>query len=64
MDETLVLDFSRSGTTATLAEAPAKKLGASLENVTPVASYAGAGGYLSGDWQALRRKPFRLRFGS
>jgi len=56
MAETLVLYFSRFGTTATLANALAKKLGASLERVTPIASYAGAGGYLRGVWRALRRE--------
>jgi hypothetical protein len=54
MAETLVLYFSRSGMTATLAQELAKKLGASLGRVTPTASYAGPGGYLKGVWQALR----------
>lgn len=54
MSDTLVLYYSRSGVTDTLARRLAARLGADLERVRPVADYGGGAGYLRGVWQALR----------
>ena len=58
MPDTLLIYFSRSGTTERLASQLAAKLGADLELVKPHVSYKGMGGYLRGIWHSLlRRRP-------
>ena len=56
MPDTLLVYFSRSGTTERLASQLAAKLGADLELVKPRVSYKGTGGYLKGIWHSLLRR--------
>lgn len=54
MSDVLVVYYSRSGTTETVARALADRLGAERDRITSSTSYAGTGGYMRGIWHALR----------
>lgn len=56
MTDTLVVYYSRSGTTERLAAQLASKLGADLEVVRTERSYAGIAGYFKGIWHSLSRR--------
>lgn len=56
MADTLVLYFTRSGTTKKLATQLAERLGADLEFIKPDISYSGTMGYLAGIWHSLTRR--------
>lgn len=51
----LIVYFSRTGVTETVARELARGLGADLEPLTPDRSYPGAGGFLRGVFESLRR---------
>jgi len=53
MVDTLILYFTRSGTTEKLAIQLAKRLGADLEFIRPDISYSGIGGYFKGIWHSI-----------
>ena len=57
MDPCLIVYYSRSGVTATVARAMAEMCGAELESLRPVNPVAGVGGLLRAGWQALSASP-------
>ena len=57
MDPCLIVYYSRSGVTATVARAMAEMCGAELESLRPVHPVAGVGGLLRAGWQALSASP-------
>jgi hypothetical protein len=61
MANTLIAYFSRSGTTAQIAEQLSRKLGADLDCIEPQLSYAHTGGYFRGILHSLlhRTPPIR-----
>ncbi len=52
----LVVYFSRSGRTRTVAEAIARRLNADLQEIVPLKGYKGFFGFIRGGYQATRRK--------
>jgi flavodoxin len=55
MADVLVTWYSRSGSTEKVARALAERLGADARPILASASYAGAGGFVRGVWDSLRR---------
>lgn len=64
MSDILVTWYSRSGSTETVARALAKRLGADAEPILTQVSYDGAGGFLRGIWESLRRKAPPVQIGA
>jgi flavodoxin len=61
MHKTLVVYFSRTGYTRTIAEEIATRCGADLEGVRDVRSRSGVWGYLRSAREALRKTPVEIR---
>ena len=61
MADVLVTWYSRSGSTEKVARALAGRLGADARPILTSASYAGAGGFLRGVWDSLRRRAPDIR---
>ena len=56
MADILVTWYSRSGSTETVARALAERLGGDAAPILTSASYGGAGGFIRGVWDSLRRR--------
>ncbi len=63
MTDVLVVYYSRTGTAETVARALAARLGAEIDSIEALTSYAGPFGFLQGIWHSLRdaAPPIRRR---
>lgn len=63
MTDVLVVYYSRMGTTETVARALATRLGAEIDDIEALTSYAGPYGFLTGIWHSIRdaSPPIRRR---
>jgi hypothetical protein len=64
MSDILVTWYSRTGSTESVARALAERLGADAEPILAQASYDGAGGFMRGIWESLRRKAPPVQIGA